>query len=117
MSGLVFQPDIDQQVQMLAKTLISRPNIEQQWLINPILATRKRRLLARSRIERLMKDIKIAPATNNLTRCRIATQTHNVPAMWCGVWSTCSSIRAWAANAETQKKPAASSTTRSAPMK
>lgn len=28
MSGLAFQPDIDQQISMLAKTLISRPNIE-----------------------------------------------------------------------------------------
>ncbi len=28
MSGLAFQPDIDQQVRMLARTLISRPNVE-----------------------------------------------------------------------------------------
>jgi polysaccharide chain length determinant protein (PEP-CTERM system associated) len=28
MAGLAFQPDIDQQVRMLAKTLISRPNVE-----------------------------------------------------------------------------------------
>lgn len=29
MSGLAFQPDIDQQVKMLARTLITRPNVEQ----------------------------------------------------------------------------------------
>jgi polysaccharide chain length determinant protein (PEP-CTERM system associated) len=29
MTGLAFQPDIDQQVRMLAKTLISRPTVEQ----------------------------------------------------------------------------------------
>jgi polysaccharide chain length determinant protein (PEP-CTERM system associated) len=29
MQGLVFQPDTDQQVRMLAKTLVSRPNVEQ----------------------------------------------------------------------------------------
>jgi len=28
MAGLAFQPDIDQQVRMLARTLVSRPNIE-----------------------------------------------------------------------------------------
>jgi len=28
MAGLAFQPDLDQQVRMLAKTLLSRPNIE-----------------------------------------------------------------------------------------
>ncbi len=28
MAGLAFQPDIDQQVRMLARTLISRPNVE-----------------------------------------------------------------------------------------
>lgn len=29
MTGLAFQPDVDQQVKMLARTLISRPNVEQ----------------------------------------------------------------------------------------
>ena len=28
MAGLAFQPDIDQQVKMLARTIVSRPNIE-----------------------------------------------------------------------------------------
>ena len=28
MAGLTFQPDVDQQVRMLARTLISRPNVE-----------------------------------------------------------------------------------------
>ena len=28
MTGLAFQPDVDQQVRMLARTLISRPNVE-----------------------------------------------------------------------------------------
>src|SRR5262245_55128534 len=29
MQGLAFQPDSDQQVRMLARTLVSRPNVEQ----------------------------------------------------------------------------------------
>ena len=36
MSGMTYQPDIDQQVKMLAKTLISRPNIE-RLIANPDL--------------------------------------------------------------------------------
>src|SRR4051812_26601067 len=31
MAGLAFQPDIDQQVRMLARTLISRPNVERLY--------------------------------------------------------------------------------------
>ncbi len=66
MSGLAFQPDIDQQVQMLAKTLISRPNIE-HLVDQPNIGYKKKDAYSRDReIERLMKDIKIAPATNNL---------------------------------------------------
>lgn len=66
MSGLAFQPDIDQQVQMLAKTLISRPNIE-RLVDQPAIGFKKKGPYARDReIERLMKEIKIAPSTNNL---------------------------------------------------
>lgn len=66
MSGLAFQPDIDQQVAMLAKTLISRPNVER--LVDlPSIGYNKKGPYSRDReIERLMKDIKVAPATNNL---------------------------------------------------
>ena len=62
MNGLAFQPDIDQQVSMLAKTLISRPNVE-RLVDTPAIgfgASRDRE------IERLMKEIKITPTTNNL---------------------------------------------------
>lgn len=66
MSGLAFQPDIDQQVQMLAKTLISRPNIE-HLVDQPHIGYKKKDAYSRDReIERLLKEIKLAPATNNL---------------------------------------------------
>lgn len=66
MSGLAFQPDIEQQVAMLAKTLISRPNVERLVDV-PAIGFKNTGPYARDReIERLMKDIKIAPATNNL---------------------------------------------------
>ncbi len=61
MSGLTFEPDIDQQVRMLARTLISRTNVE-QLLRTPGLqfdvSTPARRDAA---VSRLMDQIRIAP--------------------------------------------------------
>ncbi|MGE5450922.1 MAG: XrtA system polysaccharide chain length determinant [Acidobacteriota bacterium] len=64
MTGLAFQPDVDQQVRMLAKTLISRPNVE------TIMGSPKvgwGNLKGRERekvIDRLTKDIKVIPSGN-----------------------------------------------------
>ncbi len=66
MSGLAFQPDIDQQVSMLARTLISRPNVEHLiesptiGLLRPTEQTRDRA------IDSLIAAIKVAPTGNNL---------------------------------------------------
>lgn len=62
MANLTFQPDIDQQVAMLARTLISRPNIER--LIDlPEVGIRTTGVIDReARISRLMNDIKVTPA-------------------------------------------------------
>ena len=68
LTGLTYPPDIDQQVQMLASTLISRPNAERLLEMpalagEPILAAFPRDYL----IGRLMRDIKLKPtATPNL---------------------------------------------------
>lgn len=62
MNGLAFQPDVDQQVRMLARTLISRPNVEQ--LINSS-RTGLNKLSEADRdrtIDRLTKEIKVAPS-------------------------------------------------------
>jgi polysaccharide chain length determinant protein (PEP-CTERM system associated) len=62
MVGLAFQPDVDQQVRMLARTLISRPNIE-RLIASPRIGLQG--LSARDRekvIDRLLKDIKMAPS-------------------------------------------------------
>lgn len=61
MAGLTAQPDIDQQVSMLARTLISRPNIE-QLLATPDVAATYGPLTARQRedvISDLVHDIKM----------------------------------------------------------
>jgi len=62
MANLTFQPDIDQQVAMLARTLISRPNIER--LIDlPDVGIRTANAVEReARISRLMHEIKVTPA-------------------------------------------------------
>jgi polysaccharide chain length determinant protein (PEP-CTERM system associated) len=62
MANLTFQPDIDQQVAMLARTLISRPNVER--LIDlPEVGIRTTNAREReARISRLMNEIKVTPA-------------------------------------------------------
>ncbi len=64
MTGLAFQPDIDQQVSMLAKTLISRPNVERLILSPRIglqgLSDRDREKV----IDRYTKEIKVVASGN-----------------------------------------------------
>lgn len=62
MSGLAFQPDVDQQVRMLARTLISRPNVE-QLIKSPRAGLNNLSEAERDRtIDRLTKEIKVAPS-------------------------------------------------------
>jgi polysaccharide chain length determinant protein (PEP-CTERM system associated) len=59
MVGLAFQPDIDQQVRMLGRTLISRPNVE-RLVNNPAIGLDKLEPgLLDGQIETLMKSIKV----------------------------------------------------------
>ena len=61
MQNLTFQPDIDQQVSMLARTLISRPNVE-KLVADPSLQIDGGDALERDRlVSRLMTDIKVVP--------------------------------------------------------
>jgi polysaccharide chain length determinant protein (PEP-CTERM system associated) len=60
MAGLTFQPEIDLQVQMLARTLISRPNVE-ALVSMPGLSYEQADMGSRELlITRLMKEIKVA---------------------------------------------------------
>jgi len=62
MSGMTFQPDIEQQVSMLARTLVSRTNVE-RLIEDPALHFVPKGVAARERlITRLMKDIKVVPS-------------------------------------------------------
>jgi polysaccharide chain length determinant protein (PEP-CTERM system associated) len=61
MQNLTFQPDIDQQVSMLARTLISRPNVE-KLAADPSLELDGGDAGERDRlVSRLMADIKVVP--------------------------------------------------------
>ena len=61
MQNLTFQPDIDQQVSMLARTLISRPNVE-KLVADPSLELDRADAGERDRVvSRLMADIKVVP--------------------------------------------------------
>lgn len=65
MAGLAFQPDTDQQVKMLARTLVSRPNVDQILKLthpSPLTTT-----LAREQaIDRLIERIKVESSGGNL---------------------------------------------------
>jgi polysaccharide chain length determinant protein (PEP-CTERM system associated) len=67
MAGLTYQPDIDMQVRMLARTLVSRPNVE-KLVRNPALGMDMADTAAREKlVTRLMDQIKVTPAaTTNL---------------------------------------------------
>lgn len=67
MAGLTYQPDIDMQVRMLARTLVSRPNVE-KLVRNPALGLDMTNDAAREKlVTRLMEKIKVEPAaTTNL---------------------------------------------------
>ena len=62
MESLAFQPDIEQQVSMLARTLISRPNVE-KLVAMPSLQLEAPDSASHERlVSKLMSDIKIVPA-------------------------------------------------------
>lgn len=62
MSGLAFQPDVDQQVRMLARTLISRPNVE-RLISSPRAGLQNLSPADREKtIDRLTREIKVLPS-------------------------------------------------------
>ena len=67
MAGLTYQPDIDMQVRMLARTLVSRPNVE-KLVRNPSLGLDTTDEATREKlVTRLMQKINVTPAaTSNL---------------------------------------------------
>ena len=64
MSGLTYQPDIDQQVRMLANTLISRPNIERIVRMPEVRLEVAGGNAREELISRLMTQIKVAPTVS-----------------------------------------------------
>jgi polysaccharide chain length determinant protein (PEP-CTERM system associated) len=62
MAGLAFQPDLDQQVRMLARTLISRPNIERLVDAPELGLTASSPVKREALIDDLMKKIKVEPS-------------------------------------------------------
>ena len=59
MSGLAVQPNVDQQVTMLSRTLISRPNIEKLVRMADLDLKSESKTQQETLIENLMKDVKI----------------------------------------------------------
>lgn len=62
MAGLAFQPDIDQQVRMLARTLISRPNVEKLYQDSRIGLTLPPPAKYDRAVEVLKDSIKVTPS-------------------------------------------------------
>jgi len=61
MAALTFQPDIDQQVNMLARTLISRPNVERLVRLPQLQLDASSASAREEMTTRLMNEIKVAP--------------------------------------------------------
>ena len=62
MTGLAFQPDVDQQVRMLARTLISRPNVE-RLMSSPRVGLQGLSPSDQEKtIDRLTREIKVTPS-------------------------------------------------------
>ncbi len=66
MVGLTYQPDIDQQVRMLGRTLVSRPNVEKLVALPNVGLDKGAAKSADQQIEALLKAIKVDQAGNNL---------------------------------------------------
>jgi len=62
MSGLAVQPNVDQQVVMLSRTLISRPNIEKLIRMADLDLKSESKVQQETLIEDLMKDVQIKSA-------------------------------------------------------
>lgn len=62
MAGLTVQPDIDQQVRMLARTLVSRPNVERLMDKRELGLAPENPLDREATLTLLMKKIKVEPA-------------------------------------------------------
>jgi polysaccharide chain length determinant protein (PEP-CTERM system associated) len=65
MAGLAVQPNIDQQVVMLSRTLISRPNVEKLVRMADLDLKNDSKLQREQLIEQLMRDLQIRSAARD----------------------------------------------------
>ena len=70
MSGLAVQPNIEQQVVMLSRTLLGRPNVEKLVRMADLDLNLKTQEKRDALIDRLIKDIQIAGSSDNLYSIR-----------------------------------------------
>lgn len=70
MSGLAVQPNIEQQVVMLSRTLLGRPNVEKLVRMADLDLNLKTQEKRDSQVDRLIKDIQITGSSDNLYSIR-----------------------------------------------
>ena len=66
MSGLAVQPNVDQQIAMMSRTLISRPNVERVMRMTDSDLQARTPAERERQIDKLVRGIDLAPAGNNL---------------------------------------------------
>jgi len=114
MRDLAVEPDLDQTVGLLARTLITRPNVE--LLVGKSFpSARAMPPVERERmIESMTREIKVA-AADGTTSSTSATEarTRRPPASSSPIWSRCFWPRTPATSSAMHKPPATSSTNRS----
>jgi hypothetical protein len=92
MTGLAIQPNIDQQVAMLSRTLISRPNVEKLVRMADLDLKNETKVQQEEQIEGLMKVLEIKSTNrDNLYTCPIAIKTLVEPSGSCSRWCRSSS--------------------------
>ena len=120
LSGLAVQPNIDQQLAILSRTLVSRPNLERLLRMSDMDLQAKSAAQKEELIEKLQKSVKIssaAAATSVTTRTCTRSATRILgprrPSASCSRCSRSSSSRASATSARTPTPRAGSSRSRS----
>jgi uncharacterized protein involved in exopolysaccharide biosynthesis len=104
MTGLAIQPNVDQQISMLARTLIARPNIEKIIRSSDLDVTVNTQIDKDKLVDKLISRIKfIGSGRENIYSITYRDESRSASA-WCRICCRCSSIVA-ASDATPRRAP------------
>ena len=116
MSGLAVQPNVDQQINILSRTLISRPNVEKLIRMADLDLAAKTKEEREALIVTVTKALQIREAgRDNIYTLAYTTPMPSGPSGLSSRWCRSSSSPGWGISARTPTPPGASSRIRSRP--